>query len=435
MLELRRPASPAPTNRNMGVMQQLGIIEQVVSLLVLFKSSSAQKTVTGKFTALQLEVDQALAHPPASLSMAQMKTMLTPYDRCLLDESKQRFSYSTRIDTKSPKELSVEIIERAAKLRDACKSFVPSTEGSQMPLSDRKPHPTKASYRQCALGGYMDSCLHQPNLALFQRHGLLRRFTSGPVASLRTSPSHLLSIVRALDKKSQQLTIYGDSVSEQMAYSARCDLLRNDPSNEYQSVVAYESFLGDVSVIKPPPGVVVVNFGLHDHKRKGPNGDEEYRSKVTKVLQELEAFGAIPGNLAVFRLTTPKFFPHSPDGSYETAALLKPFKGFYQCANPPNQSAESDWRNNAVRGVVSELELKNVLIVPTTWMHGLFAIMQGDRPQHVLCDNNDPQVSDCTHFCQGPYLWEPLWWAVRTAREAYTEGTEDPDRGPRASTN
>lgn len=22
---------------------------------------------------------------------------------------------------------------------------------------------------------------------------------------------------------------------------------------------------------------------------------------------------------------------------------------------------------------------------------------------------------DCTHFCAGPFLWEPLWWAVGAA--------------------
>jgi hypothetical protein len=397
---------------------------QVVLLMVLFvvPSSSVQQTTAEKLAALQLEVDQILARQPSSLSVIQMQTMLTPYDLCLFDESQRRFNSSIETDAKSRDELKFETIGRVDSLRAACESFVPSTtEGYQMPLSDRKPkHTPAASYRQCALGGFMDSCFHQPNLALFQRHGLLRRYTSGPVASsLRTSPSHLSSIVQALDKAKLQLTIYGDSVSEQMTSSALCDLLRNDPSNEYQSVVVYQPLKIQIPMIKTRPGVVVANFGLRERKGKGPNGDAQYRRKAAIILRELEAFGAVPGNLAVFRLTTPQFFPHSPDGAYEITA---PFEGLYRCVNPPNQTG-LDWRNKAIRDIVSELGLKHVLIVPTTWMRGLFDSMQGDRPQHVPGDRSDPQVSDCSHFCEGPYLWEPLWWAVRVAREALLEGS------------
>jgi hypothetical protein len=134
---------------------------------------------------------------------------------------------------------------------------------------------------------------------------------------------------------------------------------------------------------------------------------------VRAELLKLDAFGAVAGNVALFRLTTPQFFMGRADGSYPDAT--EAFDGRYACVNPPNQT-DHDWRNDAVRRAHLQLGCRHVLLVPTLpWMHAYWDSALGSRPNVIPGDPASPRVADCTHFCEGPFLWEPLWWALAVA--------------------
>lgn len=144
--------------------------------------------------------------------------------------------------------------------------------------------------------------------------------------------------------------------------------------------------------------------------------DRAYRDEMRTFLTDLDKHGAQTGNVAIFRLTTPQFFADWPDGAYGDTG--KEFEGWYPCVKPANQTT-ANWRNDVIWQLWRELGLKHVLVVPTLpWMHVLWDSAQGARPNVIRGDTRSPRVADCSHLCEGPFLWEPLWWVVRIAAEA-----------------
>lgn len=164
--------------------------------------------------------------------------------------------------------------------------------------------------------------------------------------------------------------------------------------------------------------VVVYNFGLWHHTFS------DYRAAVDAALRELDAFGRLPGKVAVFRETSAQHFD-APTGDYDDALRRDPalvllnataelpsdagggarkWVGPSMCRQgPASASPARGWRNEVMHETIRRLGLEHVFVQPfeeitrERWDYHASAVWNSARRRWA---------SDCTHFCYSPVFWE-----------------------------
>ena len=157
-----------------------------------------------------------------------------------------------------------------------------------------------------------------------------------------------------------------------------------------------------------PPG------RYHDH--------DAYETAATAALLDLDAFGQLPGKVAVFRETSAQHFG-VPTGDYDealakdptlvlaserapTAAARSPtsrterqWLGPSMCAKQAKDARS--WRNEMVHDIISRHRLANVHVWP-------FEEITRERwDMHASTKwSSGRWVSDCTHLCYSQSFWD-----------------------------
>ena len=72
-------------------------------------------------------------------------------------------------------------------------------------------------------------------------------------------------------------------------------------------------------------------------------------------------------------------------------------------------SGANGWRQHEARAAWREMNASHVWLVP------LHATTRGLWDAHVGYGRFMGKGMDCTHLCNGRFVWEPLWWALALA--------------------
>jgi hypothetical protein len=246
-----------------------------------------------------------------------------------------------------------------------------------------------------------------------------------------------------------EISIIGDSVSQQLDMFLLCDALRDGvlirkkgvgqkPSGEsfkygyefelsdgfviniwYTQVYGpatsdfespraeadnYVSFLETLqrSIPDHKRGVVVFNMGLHI--AKFPDRAVSGYPPMARAL--LDYAKDHPGNAVLFRETTAQHFAYSQDGSYSenTTFNSTDFCCNRNAATPQHFLTDPAWEA-ALRGVDREWRR----VVGWVPVHNATSAL---FDSHMEVGRF--QAADCTHYAYAPNAWAPLWHGVRT---------------------
>lgn len=200
--------------------------------------------------------------------------------------------------------------------------------------------------------------------------------------------------------------------------------------------------------------VVVFNFGLHSGE------PEAYRRTMSEAIDELDAFGAMPGKVALLRETSAQHFgvpsgdywdairkdptlvlaPKERDAALSGAASSGRHSGRQRSVGPgadlppsrqsvrgewtgPSMCTRSDertsvhWRNAVVHELLKARRPKHVQLV------GFEALTRQRWEYHsTTAWRGNTWKSDCTHFCYSPCMWDLHWLdMVRALQRARDE--------------
>lgn len=286
-----------------------------------------------------------------------------------------------------------------------------------------------------------------------------RRYT----AVTSTQGSHLVAALRALGGAAP-IVFMGDSMSRQISQAAKCELGRalgpgSSAAAAMMSRIVYSDITKSererdrltrefVRVAESAKGagdaaLLVANLGLHYNNRElaraegtkemsrrelgrrpraalqhlrhfhSARGRGEFDSRTRQLLRLLDAFGrACPRCAGVYRTATPQHFA-TATGAY-VARERNP--SAYPCKPLRPASAAADDNPNRWRVADALAEAKNlsasgrVVVVP---VHAYL----GERWDAHFGTARTGAAVDCSHFCPSPFLWEPLWAALRMVAE------------------
>lgn len=305
------------------------------------------------------------------------------------------------------------------------------------------------------LSSHPKSCWHHPRsgahdacaaLPYAARATLMSRATA--TAAAVPDGSHLRDAMERLGSSSV-LVFFGDSASHQLAIAAACELQRSSGAANNSSTLRllhldtlHRRLLPRVLQAARQAGgaFVVVSIGLHynDDAWGGSDGDSggdrlRLARDAAALAHELDEFVESCDHerrqeqrrCAAMMLTPPsQHFPTS-DGSWSKAGLIgERFHAgddSYGCRELAgvNESAPSAWRatevERAARATRHLLTLPYHELTRSWWDAHLGRSERkwlGDLRKRTA-RNASGQALDCTHFCAGPYLFEPVWWAVK----------------------
>jgi len=190
--------------------------------------------------------------------------------------------------------------------------------------------------------------------------------------------------------------------------------------------------------------VIIVNVGLHyrGHKSVKPYTDLLRYSLVPALLRLSKE-----NHTTIFRETSAQHFPDTHDGAFsgnyvrkenifeaskkalvstiaENSGLFTPSTSkqesqilqppvsissrshprlsFFCAPIPSTQATDSqNWRNSALFSILKELDPSRLIKVSP-----FFIVSAGRHDYHVASNG------DCTHFCSGPMIWQPVWQSV-----------------------
>lgn len=323
------------------------------------------------------------------------------------------------------------------------------------------------------------ACLHAPALPLHERRTLLSRFDSVPPPP-RGYGSHLVRAMRRLVSSRLKLDVLGDSLARQATAAALCGLQRSLPSPKSaaravkhieHSVMGeagwdqnvgggggsgggrIDAAMGPVveAARRRGGGVIMVVMGAHFNEPQRA----AWRRAVRRAVSNLEAYAASCNRcVGILALTPTQHFPGGGGGGYSAAAFASqssgterawhlndtslPWRVPYPCRPLERATAASSvassaahvlyavdqgggsgassnaWRPSDARDAVRELKARHVILVP------LDRVTRGAWDSHFGFGKFQGRGMDCTHFCNGPFLWEPLWWALAVANAPRT---------------
>ena len=275
---------------------------------------------------------------------------------------------------------------------------------------------------ECSLGGKFDSCIFQPNLPLRERAGLFSRYDAALNISRSRDP--MIEAAQLLEARNHAIVFGGDSVSNMLVRHASCklqsagydpNLIREIKIGQSPSSVTAALNRTMARMQAQGGGIVIFNSGLHF------NAHHRYslRRIVNAALPLLEKFAlACPRCMAVLSTTSAQHF-RTPTGAYDTGTLEAPFTGLYECAalqserNSPGGKSPgvAQWRRSELVDAAGRAPHVLLLDFEVMTRH-LWDAHIGDTSQTTSHKQQGAGVLDCTHFCPGPWLYEPFWWAI-----------------------
>ncbi|KAL1520917.1 hypothetical protein AB1Y20_022477 [Prymnesium parvum] len=303
------------------------------------------------------------------------------------------------------------------------------------PASSLPPH--------CSIGDW-PSCAYQEGLPLHLRQPLLRYAAFAPVGE----PSHLVVALRLLSARNHTLLVVGESTAAEVITHGHCELARHNAS-DLSSVMQLAHPHGQVrpedgiesrlralnasleQVISAGGGMVLLSVGVHFNLLYR----EKYAAYLRQVLPALDRF-ARRCRKCISLVRTPNVQHFPPTGAVGTSTFQMSsakFSSAYPCkalrtrdfnTKTGHSTAEllpECWRTADLTLTIDELGLRHLLVVDSgRTMEWRWKSHHGNAIRTTV-NNRSKGVVDCTHNCVSPFLYEPLWWAIRLVASSYDD--------------
>jgi hypothetical protein len=287
-------------------------------------------------------------------------------------------------------------------------------------------------HAQCGLG---TNCLPE-SLPAGSRPSLTRRLALPGDGSLARALTRLA--------EGQLLTFMGDSTIINLYGAAQCELRRprdgSPPPADAPRLlrkllvarIGYEPTAAGLDLLtarvgelaqnatRAHGGVILASVGHHFN----PQHRAEFRRHASRLLELLERFGSACAACVAILATPPLTHFPTPTGSFrEWIKVRDNADTAYPCAPLRDGGGGDDadtngWRVSELQAIVRAQRPAHVLVVP------LHAISRGWTDAHTglvhpwwTRDVTPVRMAsvDCLHYCRGPWLWEPVWWAIDQA--------------------
>lgn len=275
------------------------------------------------------------------------------------------------------------------------------------------------------------------NLAV--RRGMLKRFkdvAAGPASSSHLRFGPLLYGFRVV--------FYGDSLVRELFQAARCDAVRSTEvaiaSKQLQllSVYAWRAKPTSTpratvqralsSLVADGGGMFVASMGQHYNNFFAPKTglveafDVHTRPQLNRelawLIEMMEAFAARGRNHSAVLLTPALQHFNTSDGTFALSVFNDTGHACRQATtsfDALSRSSANYWR---VADMLKHAQEKapHVLVVPQHklsehwWDHHAGGSNESRSRSRGKVSKS---TTDCTHFCYDPFLYEPLWWALR----------------------
>lgn len=295
-----------------------------------------------------------------------------------------------------------------------------------------------------ALEHRQPNCTLSPeNLAVHRT--MLNRFVS--IAAGSAASSHLQ---HGLQHASHSVLFYGDSLMWDLFQVARCEVLRSSNTSRQVKQLAYLSVYAanrlkvsrSVNINQHQAvlndtinrfsahggGTIIASIGMHfNNFHAARTGFVEafdvgvrpqLEGHLLKLVDVLESYAQRGHNHAAVLLTPTLQHFETWDGSFAPSIINATG---YGCRQGPaedtlrNTSSANHWRSaDMVR--IAQARGPHVLIVPQHRIsHHWWDQHPGGQGLAKTTSRGLMAKStlDCTHFCYGPFLYEPIWWALR----------------------
>lgn len=269
-------------------------------------------------------------------------------------------------------------------------------------------------------------------------------------------------IANTLWEKNLTMVFLGDSVTHQMALGWLCDLqMRNylvttsmvtGDKTSFHVLISSPHWsdggLVNMTFLNARPfpktmsswddllsqhDIVVFNFGVHwaVNATKAKKSPEAFRNGMNQIFDHWSSsisFKEKKQQLVAFRETSTQHFD-SDSGEYFLYDANKANGASPMCVRNPPNSSMIGWREEIVRTtalangihVVTMANDENLLLAKEHH--------RTDKKEIVMLPfsnftaelyylhpfQNSTGVVDCTHFCQTPFLWMPLWRSLRNS--------------------
>jgi len=245
------------------------------------------------------------------------------------------------------------------------------------------------------------------------------------------------------------LVFIGDSVTHQMVYGLLCALrsrnydvslpersLPQDATSFHFTVspqqvkISFWNYYRLISTelwedIFRTEDVVVFNIGLHwlinsTRKKASP---ERYTSELEKTFtlwSQIRKNAGRQPQFLFYRETSSQHF-HSDSGEYFLWNQTNNESTVGCAPHQPTKSTYLGWRDTAFRTTAQQynISLLQSPTMTTTTTSSLQMIMlpflnfTSELYFSHRIENKQNSIKDCTHFCQSPYLWWPIWRHLR----------------------
>jgi hypothetical protein len=304
------------------------------------------------------------------------------------------------------------------------------------------------------------------SLPLARRLSLMGRHRATAALS---NESHLLRALRDAAGDGP-LVLFGDSIMRDLFKSAICELLRSNAHDDVAFAVSRLEYMGSHEVGGSPAvdtslsklaslerklrrisaragSIVVASVGVHYNNDDSvttttPNRSilAQHAARLLGLLSGFRAECRRPCDALLLTSTAQHFA--TPDGAYHAAITpavaaspssrtpnglehnLPAPPDAYACkAWPATRSAPAGWPVHASHSPstwrvddVMKVRRERFADVPVIPLHLLSSTWWDAHPG--LRPDKSHATTDCTHFCASPFLFEPVWWAVRTALAA-----------------
>ena len=298
-------------------------------------------------------------------------------------------------------------------------------------------------------------CTISPENYALHRHTMFSRFSR--IAAGTASSSHLRS---GPLMHGQSMLFYGDSLIWDLFQAARCETMRSSDSARSVKLLEYISIYAPNRLkLRKGKGVnlhaLVLNATLNRFSSRGggmvvaslghhfnnfyapPKGFVEafdvgirpqYHDQLQKLAGVLEEYVQRgPGHTAMLITPAVQHFA-TWDGAF--APSIRNATG-YGCRQAPrahelsNSTSPNFWRSGDMLRIARE-RAPHVLLVP---QHVLSHYWWDQHPGASAFAKVSVKgavaksTTDCTHFCYGPYIYEPIWWAIRQLSEAANQSS------------
>ena len=281
------------------------------------------------------------------------------------------------------------------------------------------------------------------NLAM--RRTMLSRFDR--VAAGSPAQSHLR---QGMLNHGSSILFYGDSLVWDLFQAARCEALRSDDSAQHvkqiEFIDIYEGYRRRLhltgvknthaAVLGPKlssfgnqsGGMIVASIGHHYNNFHAPKTGHvegfdvgirsQYQTQLKYLVDVLEEYGSRGhGHTAVLLTPALQHF-ETADGSFAPSVFNSTGYGCHagpRASELRNTTSANFWRSDDLMRS-ARARAPHVLVVPQheiSWWWWDHHPGSDGRRKTISKGALSKSTTDCTHFCHGPFLYEPIWWALR----------------------